>query len=159
MAKITLRLVVNSEEAQVTTEPCKTLLQMLREDLGLLSVKEGCAQGDCGSCVVVMNGQAVNSCLVLSAQVDNAELVTIDGLSTSGYLHSLQRHFAEQWAFQCGFCTAGMLMSCYALLQHNPKPTRDEIRTAIEGNLCRCTSYRAVIDAVQAAAEMGVSYD
>ncbi len=159
MAKIALRLVVNGEEVQLTTEPGKTLLQMLRQDLGLLSVKEGCSQGDCGSCIVVMNGRAVNSCLLLAAQADNVEIMTLEGLASQGHLHPLQRRFADLWAFQCGFCTAGMLMSCYALLQRSPQPTRDEIRTAIEGNLCRCTSYRAIIDAVQATAEKGHSHD
>jgi aerobic-type carbon monoxide dehydrogenase small subunit (CoxS/CutS family) len=152
MAKIALRLLVNGEEVRLAAEPAKTLLQMLRQDLGLLSVKEGCSQGDCGSCIVVMNGRAVNSCLVLAAQADHAELVTLEGLAKNGQLSVLQRRFADLWAFQCGFCTAGMLMSCYALLQSNPQPAREEIRTAIEGNLCRCTSYRAIIDAVQAAA-------
>jgi carbon-monoxide dehydrogenase small subunit len=156
MAKIKVRLVVNGEEVQLTTEPGKMLLQVLRQDLSLLSVKEGCSQGDCGSCIVIMNGQAVNSCLVLAAQAEGADLVTLEGLAKNGHLSALQRRFAELWAFQCGFCTAGMLMSCYALLQYNPQPTREEIRTAIEGNLCRCTSYRAVIDAVQASAEMGL---
>lgn len=155
MAEITLNFTVNGEVAKVTTEPVKTLLQMLREDLALHSVKEGCAQGDCGSCIVVMSGQAVNSCLVLAAQVEGAEIVTLEGLSKNGRLHPLQRQFAELWAFQCGFCTAGMLMSCYALLLNNPAPTQVEIRTAIEGNLCRCTSYRAVMDAVLASTEGG----
>ena len=152
MAEVMVRLVVNGEEVRVMTEPGKSLLQMLRQDLGLLSVKEGCSQGDCGSCIVVMNGRAVNSCLVLAAQADHAELVTLEGLAKDGHLSVLQRRFADLWAFQCGFCTAGMLMSCYALLQSNPQPSRDEIRTAIEGNLCRCTSYRAIVDAVRAAA-------
>jgi len=159
MTEISLRLVVNREEVQITTEPGKTLLQMLREDLALISVKEGCAQGDCGSCIVVMNGQAVNACLVLAAQADNAELITLEGLAEDGHLQPLQRQFAEKWAFQCGFCTAGMLMSSFALLQNNPDPTREEIQTAIEGNLCRCTSYRAIIDAVQASAGMDGSYE
>ena len=159
MAEITLRFQVNGEDVTLAAEPGKTLLQLLRQDLGLLSVKEGCAQGDCGSCIVVMDGQAVNSCLVLAAQAESTRIVTIEGLSTGDRLHPLQRHFAEDWAFQCGYCTAGMLMSCYALLLTNPDPTRAEIRTAIEGNLCRCTSYRAVIDAVKSVARGGDSHE
>jgi aerobic-type carbon monoxide dehydrogenase small subunit (CoxS/CutS family) len=158
VAEITLRLIVNGEEVAVEVEPGKSLLHMLREDLGHLSVKEGCSQGDCGSCIVVMNGQAVNACLLLAAQAEGAEILTLEGLSKSDRLHALQCQFAELWAFQCGFCTAGMLMSCYALLLNNSTPTRDEIRTAIEGNLCRCTSYRAVIDAVQASAGGPISH-
>ena len=152
MAEIPIRLVVNGVEVDVRTEPTKPLLQLLREDLGLLSVKEGCAQGDCGSCIVVMNDQAVNACLVLAVQAEQARIVTLEGLAQNGEMHALQHQFAELWSLQCGFCTAGMLMSCYALLQDNPKPAPEQIRTAIEGNLCRCTSYRAVIDAVLIAA-------
>jgi carbon-monoxide dehydrogenase small subunit len=159
MADITLRLVVNGQERIITTAPAKTLLQMLREDLALLSAKEGCGQGDCGSCVVIMNGQAVNACLVLAGQVEDAEIITLEGLAQNGQPHPLQRQFAEKWAFQCGYCTAGMLISSYALLQNNPSPTREQIQTAIEGNLCRCTSYRAIIDAVLASAGMDVTYE
>ena len=131
MAEITMHLNVNGESAVITAEPVKTLLQLLREDLSLLSVKEGCGQGDCGSCIVIMDGQAVNSCLVLAVQAEDTQIITLEGLSEEGHLHPLQHHFARQWAFQCGFCTSGMLMSCYALLQNNPTPTQDEIRTAI----------------------------
>lgn len=145
-------LTVNGAQHTLTVEPCRTLLSELREDLGLLSVKEGCGQGDCGSCVVVLDGQAVNACLVLAAQTDGSQIVTLEGLAKSGELHPLQRRFAQEWAFQCGFCTSGMLMSAYALLLHNSHPSREEIATAIEGNLCRCTSYRAILDAVQGAA-------
>ncbi len=152
MAEMTINLTVNGAACAVTAEPCKTLLTLLRDDLGLLSVKESCGQGDCGTCVVVMDGLAVNACLVLAAQADGAQIVTLEGLAQGGDLHPLQRHFAEQWAFQCGYCAPGMLMSCYALLNANPHPTREEIKTAIEGNLCRCTSYRAALDAVEAAA-------
>jgi aerobic carbon-monoxide dehydrogenase small subunit len=147
-----ISLMVNGLPFTLQTEPCRTLLSLLREDLHLLSVKEGCGQGDCGACVVVLNGEAVNACLVLAAQADGAQVVTLEGLATEGGLHPLQRRFMEYWAFQCGFCTPGMILSCYALLQANPQPTPDEIREAIAGNLCRCTSYHNIVSAVQAAA-------
>lgn len=150
MALIELQLIVNQLPHQIKTKPNRTLLEILREDIGLTSVKEGCGQGDCGSCIVVMNGMAVNSCLVLAGQSDGAEIITLEGLEERGELHPLQRNFAEKWAFQCGFCSSGMIMSCYALLLHNPSPTEDEVRKAIEGNLCRCTSYHGVINAVMA---------
>jgi carbon-monoxide dehydrogenase small subunit len=153
MSDMELRFTVNSQFCQVRTDPSRTLLAVLREDLGLTSVKEGCGQGDCGSCIVVMNGIAVNSCLVLAGQAEGAEIITLEGLESSGELHPLQRNFAEKWAFQCGFCTPGMIMSSYALLMQNPEPTADEVRKAIEGNLCRCTNYRGVIEAVLASAE------
>lgn len=148
---VTIHLTINGTPRALSVDPCKTLLRLLREDCGLLSVKQGCGQGDCGTCVVVLDGQAVNSCLVLAAQADSAEIVTLEGLAQDGVLHPLQRQFVEKWAFQCGFCTAGMLMSAYALLLRNPHPTAEEVRTAIEGNLCRCTSYRTIIEAVLAA--------
>lgn len=152
MSEIELHFIVNHRSRQIRTIPTRTLLAVLREDLGLTSVKEGCGQGDCGSCIVVMNGMAVNSCLVLAGQVEGAEIITLEGLESDGKLHPLQRYFAEKWAFQCGFCTAGMIMSCYALLMHNLSPTPEEVRKAIEGNLCRCTNYRGVVDAVMEAA-------
>ncbi len=153
MAQMTINLTVNGAPRSVRAEPCKTLLALLRDDLGLLSVKEGCGQGDCGTCVVVLDGLAVNACLVMAAQADGAEIVTLEGLAQGGDLHPLQRAFADQWAFQCGYCAPGMLMASYALLLANPGPTREEIKAALEGNLCRCTSYRAALDAVEKAAE------
>jgi aerobic carbon-monoxide dehydrogenase small subunit len=152
MPPVEIILIVNGRPRTLRTEPCRTLLSVLREELGLLSVKAGCGQGDCGACVVVMDGQAVNSCLVLAAQADGAEILTLEGLAEEGRLHPLQRRFMEHWAFQCGFCTPGMILSCYALLLANPQPTPDEIREAIAGNLCRCTSYHNVVSAVEAAA-------
>ncbi len=152
MSKSEVHLTVNGTGHRLLTEPRRTLLKLLREDLGLTGAKEGCEVGDCGACVVVMNGAAVNACLVLAGQCEGAQILTVEGLAQTGQLHPLQRHFAEKWAFQCGFCTSGMLMSCYALLLSNANPSADEIREAIAGNLCRCTSYRAVVEAVQAAA-------
>jgi carbon-monoxide dehydrogenase small subunit len=153
--EVEVNLIVNRRSCSILTAPHRTLLELLREDLRLTGAKNGCGQGDCGSCVVVMNGRAVNSCLVLAPQADGAEIVTVEGLAAGGTLHPLQRLFAEKWAFQCGYCTPGMLMSCYALLLVEPNPTEEEVRDAISGVLCRCASYRGVVDAVlEAAAEI-----
>lgn len=135
------------------TEPHRSLLQLLREDLNLTGTKDGCSQGDCGACIVVMDSQAVNSCLVLASQADGTQVITIEGLEDKGDLHPLQRAFVENWAIQCGFCTPGMLMSAYALLLHNPDPDAEQIKNALKGNLCRCTGYRPIIDAVGMAAK------
>jgi len=152
MAEIEIYLTVNGAPRRIHTTPDRTLLQVLRDDFGLIGVKEGCGQGDCGSCIVILNGEAVNSCLILAPQAEGAEVLTVEGLEKNGELHPLQRFFAEKWAFQCGYCTPGMLMSCYALLLHIPDPTSEEIRNAISGNLCRCTNYQGVIEAVQETA-------
>ena len=149
---IEMELKINDASHIIATDPRRTLLAVLREDLGLTGTKEGCGKGDCGSCVVVMDGLAVNSCLVYVGQADGAELTTIEGLASGGGLHPLQRQFVDRWAFQCGFCTPGMLMTTYAFLGENPRPTPEEVRHAIEGNLCRCTNYRNIIEAVVAAA-------
>ena len=149
---IEIELKINDASHIIATDPRRTLLAVLREDLGLTGTKEGCGKGDCGSCVVVMDGLAVNSCLVYVGQADGAELTTIEGLASGGDLHPLQRQFVDRWAFQCGFCTPGMLMTTYAFLGENPRPTPEEVRQAIEGNLCRCTNYRNIIEAVVAAA-------
>jgi aerobic carbon-monoxide dehydrogenase small subunit len=152
MPEIEVHFKVNGSARTLRASPCDTLLGVLRDDLGLTGVKNGCAAGDCGACIVVMDGQAVNSCLVLAPQVEGAEILTVEGLAQNGRLHPLQQAFIDRWAAQCGFCTPGMLMSAYALLLHNPVPTRDEIRTAIEGNLCRCTGYQGIVDAIEQAA-------
>lgn len=150
-----IRLSVNGETRTIETDATKTLLQVLRDDLELTGAKDGCSSGDCGACVVLIDGQAENSCMILAPQVDGSEIKTVEGLAGDSELHPLQKAFAETWAFQCGFCTPGMLVSCYALLQSNPEPSRDDILTAIAGNFCRCTGYQAVVNAVQrAAAEM-----
>lgn len=153
MNKIKVTFTLNGEVRTVETQPHWALLKILREDLGLTSVKEGCSQGDCGACMVVMDGLAINACLVLAPQVEGAEVITLEGLAQNGELHPLQQKFIEKWAFQCGYCTPGMIMSCYALLLHNPNPTPDEVRTAISGNLCRCTGYQAIVDAVMATTD------
>jgi carbon-monoxide dehydrogenase small subunit len=155
MPETDIEFKINGEPVQVTAEPDKTLLYLLRENLGLTGTKDGCSSGDCGACVVMLDGRPVNSCMVLAAQVDGSDVVTIEGLAKDGELHPVQRAFGETWAFQCGFCTPGMLVSCYALLESNDNPTRAEILTAIAGNFCRCTGYQGVVKAVeQAAAEL-----
>jgi len=148
MAEIELKFTVNGENKTLVTNPVKTLLSVLRDDLGLKGAKEACGQGDCGTCVVVMDNKAVNSCLVLAGQAQGTSIVTVEGLAVNDVLHPLQKAFIDHWAFQCGFCTSGMLMSVYALLLANSKPTAEEVREAISGNLCRCTSYAEIVEAV-----------
>ncbi len=153
MAKAKMKFTLNGERYEIAAEPGKSLLAFLREDLHLTSVKSGCGQGDCGACVVVMDGLAVNSCLVLTGQAQGSQILTVEGLEKEGKLHSLQHQFMEKWAFQCGYCTPGMIMSSYGLILENPQPTEDEIRGAISGNLCRCTNYKNIVEAVQTSAE------
>jgi aerobic-type carbon monoxide dehydrogenase small subunit (CoxS/CutS family) len=154
MTEIEVHLTVNHLPRTVKAEPCCTLLEILRDKLGLTGTKEGCGAGDCGACVVIMDRQAVNACLVLAAQAEGTQVITVEGLAQDGRLHSLQQYFAEKWALQCGFCTPGMLMSCYALLLKNSDPTPDEIREAIVGNLCRCGTYQSVVEAVLATVKL-----
>jgi carbon-monoxide dehydrogenase small subunit len=152
MTEMDIRLTVNGKLQHVKAEPIRTLLSILRENIGLTGTKDGCSSGDCGACVVMMDGQVVNSCMVLAPQADGSRVITVEGLACNGKLHPLQRAFGETWAFQCGFCTPGMLISCYALLLSNDNPSRDEILIAIAGNFCRCTGYQGVVNAVQQAA-------
>ena len=147
-----ITLTVNGRQHHVALAPNVTLLQALR-DLGYTDVKNGCEKGDCGACAVLMDGRAVNSCLVLAWQAEGAEIVTDAGLGTMDDPHLLQEAFADAGAAQCGYCTPGMIISAAALLEHNPHPTEDEIREAISGNLCRCTGYAQIVKAVQIAAE------
>jgi len=143
---------VNGRRHQVALNPNVTLLQALR-DLGYTDVKNGCEKGDCGACAVLLDGKAVNSCLVLAWQADGAEIVTNAGLGTMDRPHLLQEAFADSGAIQCGYCTPGMIISAKALLDRNPHPTEDEIREALSGHLCRCTGYGQIVEAVQSAAE------
>ena len=151
MEEIEIQFNVNGTQRTVRTAPYRSLLQVLRDDLGLTGTKDGCSQGDCGACVVVMDDQAVNSCLVLAPQADGKRVITVEGLAVDGKLSHLQEAFAEKWGLQCGFCTPGILMSSYALLQTNPEPSAEEIRRAIAGNLCRCTGYTPIVNSVQHA--------
>lgn len=146
---------VNGEQACVYVEPGERLIDTLRERLRLTGVKEGCGVGECGACTVLVNGDAVNSCLILTVQCQDAGILTVEGLAHDGRLSMLQQCFLDHGAVQCGFCTPGMLMSAMGLLLKNPSPTREEIKAALAGNLCRCTGYEQIIEAVEAAVEGG----
>jgi len=148
-------LKVNGEEKKVAVTAGETLLHALREKLGQTEVKEGCGKGDCGTCAVLLNGEAVNSCLTLALQADGQEVVTLRGVGTPERPHPLQVSFVKHGAIQCGFCTPGMIISAKALLDRNPHPTREEIREAISGNLCRCTGYKKIVEAIEDAARHG----
>lgn len=147
---MTIQFKLNDKRVTIETAASRRLLDLLREDLKLTGTKEGCGIGECGACTVVMNGRAVNSCLILAGQADGAEIITIEGLAENGQLHPLQENFIKSGAVQCGFCTPGMLMSAYALLLENPQPTEAEIKEAIAGNLCRCTGYKQIVTAIAA---------
>ena len=148
--KMILRMKVNGKAVEARVDPTWTLLRVLREELGLTGTKEGCGQGDCGACTVIMDGKAVQACLVLALQAEGKEVETIEGLGTPEKLHPLQASFLENGAIQCGFCTPGMLMSAVALLRKNPHPTEEEIKKGISGNLCRCTGYVKIIESIAA---------
>lgn len=143
---------INGEKVRLEVEPNKTLLKMLREDLNLTGAKEGCGAGECGSCTVIVDGKAVNSCMMLAVEADGKDIITVEGLAKNGVLDPLQETFIKNAALQCGYCTPGMLMSAKALLMRNPNPSEDDIKEAIGGNLCRCTGYKAIIDAIKEAA-------
>jgi aerobic-type carbon monoxide dehydrogenase small subunit (CoxS/CutS family) len=150
--KVRLCLAVNDEAHEVLVAPHKTLLEVLREDLGLTGTKHGCELGECGTCTVLVDGVPVLSCLALPAELEGRAVTTVEGLADHGRLHPLQQAFAELGAAQCGYCTPGVLLTARALLAHCPSPTRDEIREALAGNLCRCTGYTKILDAVELAA-------
>jgi carbon-monoxide dehydrogenase small subunit len=147
--KVTFR--INDEETVLQVRPYETLLETLRERLALTGAKEACGMGSCGSCTVVVNGIPLRSCLVLTPEVDGADITTVEGLRQEGKLHPLQEAFMEKGAVQCGFCTSGMIMTAKALLDRNKQPTRKEIITAISSNICRCTGYKKIIEAVEEA--------
>lgn len=148
----TMRLRVNGKDRRVTVTPTAFLVDVLRNDLALTGTKYACGMGECGACTVLIDGEAVYSCLTLASQVDGAEITTIEGLSTGGELDPVPAAFADTGGVQCGFCTPGMVLSAKALLAENPDPTEDDIRVALSGNLCRCTGYTRIVDAVMAAA-------
>ncbi len=147
--KVTLR--VNGETYDLLTYPHRTLLEVLREDLQLTGAKESCGEGACGSCTVLVDGLPVRSCLLLALEVEGRDITTIEGLATGGKLHPIQEAFVEHHAIQCGICTPGMILTAKALLDATPEPTEEEIRRALSGNICRCTGYAKIVDAVKAA--------
>jgi carbon-monoxide dehydrogenase small subunit len=145
---------VNGTNYKVNIEPWRTLVEVLRETLGLTGTKKSCNEGECGACTVMMDGKPVASCLVLAVDAQGKEILTIEGISEGEKLHPIQEAFLKHGAIQCGFCTPGMVMSAKALLDQNPKPTVTEVRKAISGNLCRCTGYQHIVDSIMAAARM-----
>jgi aerobic-type carbon monoxide dehydrogenase small subunit (CoxS/CutS family) len=144
---------LNGDIREVYVDPGMTLLDLIREDLGLIGAKKGCGTGECGACTVIMNGRAVPSCLVLAASVNGSEVTTIEGLAEGGRLHPLQQAFIDHQATQCGFCTPGFILSAKAFLDENPHPSRLEVEEALLGNLCRCTGYKKIVDAVMSVVE------
>lgn len=148
-----IKFILNKIETEVDIEPTIRLLDLLREKFNLTGTKEGCGVGECGACTVLVDGKAVNSCLMLAFQIDGCEVLTIEGIANENELHPLQKNFLEHGAVQCGFCTPGMVLSSYALLEKKSNPTEEEIKDAIAGNLCRCTGYKQIIDAVKETAK------
>ena len=146
---IDLKFILNGKEVVAETKPSIRLLDLLRDKFNLTGTKEGCGVGECGACTVLMNGKAINSCLILAAQIEGCEIVTIEGIANGTELHPIQKNFLKHGSIQCGFCTPGMVLSAYALLEENPDPTEEEIKDAIAGNLCRCTGYKQIIEAVK----------
>lgn len=148
-----IKFTLNGKSVAIKAEPSLRLVDLLREGFNLTGTKEGCGVGECGACTVLMNGKAVNSCLVLAAQVNGTEILTIEGIASGEKLHPLQKNFLLNGAVQCGFCSPGMVLSSYALLEENSNPTEEEIKDAIAGNLCRCTGYKQIIEAVKQTAK------
>ena len=149
-----IHMKLNGEPVEALIQDNRTMLDFLRKNMGLTGTKKGCEEGECGACTILVNGAPINSCLMLAVEADGREITTIEGLSKNGELNPVQKAFIDKWALQCGFCTPGMIMTAIALLDANPKPTEYEIRDAIAGNLCRCTGYAKIIEAISAAAEV-----
>jgi carbon-monoxide dehydrogenase small subunit len=157
MPKQIINLRINGQPQEVAVEPSWTVLETVREALGYTGAKEGCGTGDCGACSVLVDGRLITSCLMLAPQADGREVVSIEGLATNGTLHPVQQAFIDTGGVQCGFCTPGMVMAATDLLTHNPRPTFEEIREGLAGNLCRCTGYTKIFQAVELAAQRMVS--
>lgn len=149
-----IKFILNGKQYELKVKPWQTLLELIREGLNLTGTKEGCGQGECGSCTVIMGGKTVNSCLVPAIEADGQEIITIEGLADNEKLHPIQEAFVRHSGMQCGFCTPGMIMSAKALLDNNPNPTETEIRESISGNFCRCTGYTKIIESISAAADL-----
>lgn len=150
-----LTFTLNGRPAALEAEPDRRLLDLLRRDLHMTGTKEGCGEGECGACTVIIDGEAVHSCLVLACQLEGRDVTTIEGLEENGELSRIQRIFVEETAIQCGYCTTGMIMSAKALLLQSPHPTEEEIRIALSGNICRCSGYTQIVRAVQRTASEG----
>ena len=148
-----IRVTVNCREYELAVEPNMTLVDLLRTDLALTGTKKGCGQGECGACTVLVDGKAVNSCIFLAVEADGREVLTIEGLETDEGLHGIQQAFVEKGAIQCGFCSPGMILSAKSLLDGTPSPSEDQIRESISGNLCRCTGYQKIVEAIRSAAD------
>ena len=148
-----IKLTVNNQPYRLSVLPWRTLLEVIREDLGLTGTKEGCGLGECGACTVLIDGRAVNSCLVLATEAEGKQITTIEGLTQGDKLHPIQQAFVDHGGLQCGFCTPGMIMAAKALLDKNPTPTEEEVKRGIAGNLCRCTGYAKIIESIKAAAK------
>lgn len=143
-----INLTINGEKYEILVEPWQTLVDIIREEIGLTGTKKGCGTGDCGACTIVLDGKAVCSCLILGVEVDGKEILTIEGLKLGEKLHPIQEAFVHFGAIQCGFCTPGMIMAAKSLLDHHPHPTEDQVKIGISGNLCRCTGYKKIIEAI-----------
>ncbi|MBI4331348.1 MAG: (2Fe-2S)-binding protein [Chloroflexi bacterium] len=155
--KKTVSMTVNGFPYELEVEPRRTLLEVLREQIGLTGTKRGCDRGDCGACTVIIDGNPVASCLTLAIEVHGKNVTTIEGLARDGHLHPIQRAFVDHGAIQCGFCTPGMIMSATALLTRNPNPTDEEIREGLSGNLCRCGGYNRIMEAITAVRDPGMT--
>ncbi len=153
MERKKIRFTINGRPCELEIKTWQTLLEVIREDLKLTGTKEGCGEGECGSCTVIMGGRTVNSCLVPAMEADGQEIMTIEGMSDGDKLHPIQEAFVGQSGTQCGYCTPGMIMSAKALLDENPDPSQEEIREGISGNLCRCTGYTKIFESISAAAQ------
>jgi len=149
-----LRITVNGDEHHLLVDTRRTLLEVIRDEIGLTGTKNGCGAGECGACTVLLDGLPINSCLMLAHEADGREVTTIEGLAAGGVLDPVQRAFVEHGAIQCGFCTPGMVLTTKALLDRNPDPTREEILHGLKGNLCRCTGYVKIVEAVEAARDL-----
>ena len=149
-----IRFKLNGEEVEQYVQDSITMCDFLRKQMHLTGTKRGCEEGECGACTILLDGRAVDSCLMLAVEADGREVVTIEGVMKDGVLHPLQREFMDKWALQCGFCSPGMIMAALSLLHENPHPTEQEIRDGIAGNLCRCTGYTKIVEAIDSAAKI-----
>lgn len=152
--KQVIKFKLNGEEVEELVQINMTMLDFLRKEKHLTGTKKGCGEGECGACTILLDGSAVDSCLMLAVEADGHEIVTIEGVQQDGVLHPVQKEFIDKWALQCGFCTPGMIMSALSLLHENPEPTEQEIRDGIAGNLCRCTGYAKIVEAIDSAAKI-----